>query len=133
MGDPRVQVGLQGLRRDLPAPTLIVMAVSDFFVAYWWVMPRSSSVRYSVSFLLRRSTAFATRWTDSLLPIIGGILEKATIARWTRTLATMFAAGVPLVESLDASRARRQTRYTRRHPQDSERGQHRYEPDQRDA
>jgi type IV pilus assembly protein PilC len=36
------------------------------------------------------------------LPIIGGILEKATIARWTRTLQTMFAAGVPLVESLDA-------------------------------
>jgi type IV pilus assembly protein PilC len=36
------------------------------------------------------------------LPVVGPILEKATIARWTRTLQTMFAAGVPLVESLDA-------------------------------
>jgi type IV pilus assembly protein PilC len=55
-------------------------------------------------FLLRRSTAFryAVDRISLKLPIIGGILEKATIARWTRTLATMFAAGVPLVESLDA-------------------------------
>jgi len=54
--------------------------------------------------MLRRSTSF--RYTvDRLglkIPIIGQILEKATIARWTRTLSTMFAAGVPLVESLDA-------------------------------
>ena len=54
--------------------------------------------------LLRRSTAF--RFTvdrvSLKIPVIGQILEKATVARWTRTLATMFAAGVPLVESLDA-------------------------------
>ena len=55
-------------------------------------------------FLLRRSATFryAVDRISLKLPIIGGILEKATIARWTRTLATMFAAGVPLVESLDA-------------------------------
>jgi type IV pilus assembly protein PilC len=90
---------------DLPAPTLIVMAVSDFFVAYWWLMLGIIiGTLFGFFFLLRRSTAF--RYTiDRIslkLPIIGGILEKATIARWTRTLATMFAAGVPLVESLDA-------------------------------
>ena len=54
--------------------------------------------------MLRRSAAFRYAFDRLILkiPIIGGILEKATIARWTRTLQTMFAAGVPLVESLDA-------------------------------
>ncbi|HEY2966904.1 MAG TPA: type II secretion system F family protein [Casimicrobiaceae bacterium] len=90
---------------DLPAPTLIVMAISDFFVAYWWLMLGIIiGTIFGFFFLLRRSTAFryAVDRLSLKLPIIGGILEKATIARWTRTLATMFAAGVPLVESLDA-------------------------------
>jgi type IV pilus assembly protein PilC len=90
---------------DLPAPTLIVMAVSDFFVSYWWLMLGIIiGTLFGFFFLLRRSTAFryAVDRISLKLPIIGGILEKATIARWTRTLATMFAAGVPLVESLDA-------------------------------
>jgi type IV pilus assembly protein PilC len=90
---------------DLPAPTLIVMAISDFFVAYWWLMLAIIiGTLFGFFFLLRRSTAFryAIDRISLKLPIIGGILEKATIARWTRTLATMFAAGVPLVESLDA-------------------------------
>ena len=90
---------------DLPAPTLIVMAISDFFVAYWWLMLGIIiGTLFGFFFLLRRSTAFrfAIDRISLKLPIVGGILEKATIARWTRTLATMFAAGVPLVESLDA-------------------------------
>ena len=90
---------------NLPAPTLIVMAISDFFVAYWWLMLGIIiGTLFSFFFLLRRSTAFrfAIDRISLKLPVVGGILEKATIARWTRTLATMFAAGVPLVESLDA-------------------------------
>jgi type IV pilus assembly protein PilC len=90
---------------NLPAPTLIVMAISDFFVAYWWLMLGIIiGTIFGFFFLVRRSTAFryAVDRISLKLPIIGGILEKATIARWTRTLATMFAAGVPLVESLDA-------------------------------
>ena len=90
---------------NLPAPTLIVIAISDFFVAYWWLMLAIIiGTLFGFFFLLRRSTAFryAIDRISLKLPIIGGILEKATIARWTRTLATMFAAGVPLVESLDA-------------------------------
>ena len=90
---------------DLPAPTLIVMGISDFFVTWWWLMIMIvGAAIFSFFVLMRRSTAF--RYTiDRLglkIPVIGIILEKATIARWTRTLATMFAAGVPLVESLDA-------------------------------
>jgi len=90
---------------DLPAPTLMVMAISDFFVTWWWLM-FMIVVGTIVAFfaLLRRSAAFrfAVDRMSLKLPVIGNILEKATIARWTRTLATMFAAGVPLVESLDA-------------------------------
>ncbi len=90
---------------DLPAPTLMVMAISDFFVAWWWfifLVIAGSIVAFFT--LLRRSNAFRMAWDRLVLkfPVIGGIIEKATIARWTRTLQTMFAAGVPLVESLDA-------------------------------
>jgi len=90
---------------NLPAPTLIVMGISDFFVSYWWLM--AIIIAGTISgffFMLRRSETFkfAVDRISLKLPVIGNILEKATIARWTRTLATMFAAGVPLVESLDA-------------------------------
>jgi len=90
---------------DLPAPTLLVMAISDFFVTWWWLMAMIVFGALTAFFaLLRRSTAFrfAVDRISLKIPVIGNILEKATIARWTRTLATMFAAGVPLVESLDA-------------------------------
>jgi type IV pilus assembly protein PilC len=90
---------------DLPAPTLVVLAISDFFVSYWWLM---AGILFGAVFVLlalfKRSARFRFAADRLMLkvPIIGQILEKATIARWTRTLATMFAAGVPLVESLDA-------------------------------
>jgi len=102
---PAFKQVFKGFGADLPAPTLIVMAISDFFVSYWWLMLAIIvGTLFGFFFLLRRSTAFryAVDRISLKLPIIGGILEKATIARWTRTLATMFAAGVPLVESLDA-------------------------------
>jgi type IV pilus assembly protein PilC len=90
---------------DLPAPTLIVMAISEFVVKWWW-LGALIMVGTVVGFLfmLRRSAAFRLGFDRFILrvPIIGPILRKATIARWTRTLQTMFAAGVPLVESLDA-------------------------------
>jgi type IV pilus assembly protein PilC len=89
----------------LPAPTLIVIAISDFFVAYWWAIGGIIvAAVVAFFFLLKRSAAFryAVDRISLKVPVIGTIVEKATIARWTRTLATMFAAGVPLVESLDA-------------------------------
>ena len=90
---------------NLPAPTLIVMGISDFFVSYWWLMAGIIiGALFGFFFLQRRSAAFryAVDRISLKLPIVGAIVEKATIARWTRTLATMFSAGVPLVESLDA-------------------------------
>ncbi len=90
---------------DLPAPTLMVIAISDFVVAWWWLvfLVAVGSVA-GMLMLYRRSSAFRLVFDRLLLrfPILGAIVQKATIARWTRTLATMFTAGVPLVESLDA-------------------------------
>ena len=90
---------------ELPVPTLIVIKVSDFFVKFWWlIFLIIAGTIVTVSIMFKRSDA--VRYTvDRMLlklPIVGQIVEKATIARWTRTLQTMFAAGVPLVESLDA-------------------------------
>jgi type IV pilus assembly protein PilC len=90
---------------DLPAPTLAVMAISDFVVAWWWLIFLFIAGALIVFFMLLRRSAAFRYLVDRIalrLPVIGAILEKATIARWTRTLQTMFAAGVPLVESLDA-------------------------------
>jgi type IV pilus assembly protein PilC len=90
---------------DLPAPTLMVIELSDFMVRYWWLAFLAvigGSIAFGIA--LKRSAAFRYSFDRAILklPVVGNILEKATIARWTRTLATMFAAGVPLVESLDA-------------------------------
>ena len=90
---------------DLPAPTLVVMAISDFFVNYWWAI--FGSLIGGIYFFLqtwRRSLSMQKTMDRLLLqaPIFGDVIRKAVIARWTRTLSTMFAAGVPLVESLDS-------------------------------
>lgn len=90
---------------DLPAPTLFVMALSDFFVANGFlILVAAIAAIVGFSMALKRSLALQA-WIDRAslqIPVIGDILRKATIARWTRTLSTMFAAGVPLVEALDS-------------------------------
>jgi type IV pilus assembly protein PilC len=90
---------------DLPAPTLFVMSISEFFVAWWWLI--FGSLFGAIYFFIeswRRSLKMQQAMDRLLLrlPIFGAVIRKATIARWTRTLATMFSAGVPLVEALDS-------------------------------
>jgi type IV pilus assembly protein PilC len=90
---------------DLPAPTLFVMGLSEIFVSYWWLI--FGVIGGSIYFFLeswKRSVAMQ-RTMDRLLlkvPVFGSLLYKSAVARWTRTLSTMFAAGVPLVEALDS-------------------------------
>ena len=90
---------------DLPAPTLVVMAISDWTVANWYILfPAMGAGVYGFLEAWKRSLAVQI-FMDRLslkLPIFGGLLTKAAIARWTRTLSTMFAAGVPLVEALES-------------------------------
>jgi type IV pilus assembly protein PilC len=90
---------------DLPAPTLFVMAVSEYFVKYWYIIFGGLFAALYFFFQSWRRSAKMQASMDRLLlrlPIFGDVIRKATVARWTRTLSTMFAAGVPLVESLDS-------------------------------
>ena len=90
---------------DLPAPTLIVIAISDFFIEYWWAIFGGTGVSiFAFFYTLKRSETMQIAFDRIFLrlPIFGNIIRKSVIARWTRTLATMFSAGVPLVESLDS-------------------------------
>jgi type IV pilus assembly protein PilC len=90
---------------DLPAPTLFVMAVSDIFVNYWYIIFTAIGGGFWAFFALWKRSVPVQIFMDRLmlkLPIFGDLVKKSTIARWTRTLSTMFAAGVPLVEALDS-------------------------------
>ena len=95
----------EGFGADLPTPTLVVMSISDFFVEYWWaIFGVVGGGIYGFMYAWKRSVPMQ-KVMDRLvlkLPILGDVIRKATIARWSRTLSTMFAAGVPLVESLDS-------------------------------
>ena len=90
---------------DLPAPTLFVMGMSEIFVKYWWAI--FGAIGGGIYFFLqtwKRSEPMQKRMDRLLLkmPVFGDLLFKSAVARWTRTLSTMFAAGVPLVEALDS-------------------------------
>jgi type IV pilus assembly protein PilC len=90
---------------DLPMPTQIILNMSEFFVAYWWVMLGVAlGIFFGFGYMYKRSTAMQRALDRMILrvPVFGDVIRKASIARWCRTLSTMFAAGVPLVESLDS-------------------------------
>jgi type IV pilus assembly protein PilC len=90
---------------DLPTPTLIIMGISDWTVANWYIVfPAMGGAVYAFMEAWKRSLAVQI-FMDRIslkMPVFGSLLTKAAIARWTRTLSTMFAAGVPLVEALDS-------------------------------
>jgi type IV pilus assembly protein PilC len=90
---------------DLPTPTLIIMGISDWTVANWYIVfPAMGGAVYGFLEAWKRSLAVQIFMDKISLkaPIFGPLLRKAAIARWTRTLSTMFSAGVPLVEALDS-------------------------------
>jgi type IV pilus assembly protein PilC len=90
---------------DLPAPTLFVIAISEVFVAYWWLIFGGIGGSYYFFMQAWKRSEAMQRVMDRVilkLPVFGTLIEKSVIARWTRTLSTMFAAGVPLVEALDS-------------------------------
>lgn len=90
---------------DLPTPTLVVMAISDFFVSYWWaIFGTIGGAVWFFFYTWKRSEKMQAVMDRLLLklPVFGNLIKIATIARFARTLSTMFAAGVPLVEALDS-------------------------------
>ena len=94
-----------GFGADLPAMTRFVIDLSKFFQTWWWAIFGGIGLTfYGLLQAKKRSKGFQIFLDKVLLktPIIGNILNKAAIARYARTLATMFAAGVPLVEAMDS-------------------------------
>ncbi|MDP2368956.1 type II secretion system F family protein [Rhodoferax sp.] len=90
---------------DLPGPTLVVMAISEVFVKWWWLIFGGIGGGFYFFMQAWRRSEKVQMFMDRLLlkmPIFGAMVDKSCIARWTRTLSTMFAAGVPLVEALDS-------------------------------
>jgi type IV pilus assembly protein PilC len=90
---------------ELPAPTLFVIGMSKIFVRYWYlIFGLGGGGIYFFMQSWKRSVKMQ-KYMDRLLlrvPVFGDLVNKSSIARWTRTLSTMFAAGVPLVEALDS-------------------------------
>jgi len=90
---------------DLPAPTQVVMAISSFFISYWWAI---FGIVFGGTWFFFYSWKRSKKMQDVIdrlslkVPVFGELLEKSAIARWSRTLSTMFAAGVPLVEALES-------------------------------
>jgi type IV pilus assembly protein PilC len=102
---PQFESLFQGFGADLPALTKMVINLSRGFQDWWWLIIGSIvSAVVALGYTYKRSTAMQHTLDRTLLraPVIGEIVKKATIARFARTLATMFAAGVPLVEALDS-------------------------------
>jgi type IV pilus assembly protein PilC len=90
---------------ELPGPTLLVMAISEFFVEWWYaIFGGIGGAVYGFLFTLKRSQKMQILMDKMMLrlPVFGNLVRISSIARWCRTLATMFAAGVPLVEALES-------------------------------
>ena len=102
---PQFEALFSNFGADLPAFTRVVVNMSEFMQAYWWLL--FGIIGASIFGFLqakKRSRKFG-RVLDRMIlkmPIIGPIMHKAAIARYARTLSTMFAAGVPLVEALQS-------------------------------
>ncbi len=102
---PQFEELFKGFGADLPGPTLVVMQISKIFVSYWYIIFGGLGGGFWLFFNTWRRSEKMQFFMDRLIlkvPVFGDLVRKATIARWTRTLSTMFAAGVPLVEALDS-------------------------------
>lgn len=100
---PQFQELFSSFGADLPALTLLVIKLSEIFQKWWWAIFGGIGVGiYGFLEMKKSSKKFRDKLDKILLkmPILGPILTKATIARFARTLSTMFAAGVPLVEAM---------------------------------
>jgi type IV pilus assembly protein PilC len=102
---PSFESVFAGFGAELPGPTLVVIAMSKIFVAYWWAIFGSI---FGGGYMFMRTwqrSAHLQLIMDRIfikMPIFGDLILKSIVARWTRTLSTLFAAGVPLVEALDS-------------------------------
>ena len=102
---PQFETIFKGFGADLPAFTKMVINLSDFFQKYWWLIFLTIGLTiFGFKYAKQRSARLrrAMDIASLKIPVVGGILEKSAIARFARTLATMFTAGVPLVEAMES-------------------------------
>src|SRR6476469_8662257 len=101
---PQFQQVFQSFGADLPAFTKMIIAASDFMIGFWWlILGIVLGTGFGLIALKKRSQGFADFLDRTMLkiPVVGQILHNSAIARFARTLAVTFKAGVPLVEALD--------------------------------
>lgn len=102
---PQFQDLFQGFGADLPAFTKFVIALSEFVQSNGLFIILGIGVGFTAFFYFKKRSRKMQHLLDRLslrLPIVGAILNKSAVARYHRTLSTMFAAGVPLVEAMDS-------------------------------
>ncbi len=102
---PQFESVFKGFGAELPAFTVMVIGLSEFLQAWWWMMLGALiAAIFGVRHAFKTSEAFRDRTDTWLLklPLIGTLMYKSAVARYARTLSTTFAAGVPLVEALDS-------------------------------
>ena len=102
---PQFESLFKGFGADLPAMTLMVVALSKIFQEWWWLIFGGIGLAIYAALQAKKRSIKFNHFLDKLvlhLPIIGPIITKATIARYARTMSTMFAAGVPLVEAMES-------------------------------
>ncbi|WP_407067681.1 type II secretion system F family protein [Marilutibacter alkalisoli] len=102
---PTFEEVFQGFGADLPAFTQLVIGLSNFMVAWWWlILLIGTGAAVALIMVFKRSPVFQ-HFVDRMLlkiPVLGEILHNSAIARFARTLGVTFKAGVPLVEALDS-------------------------------
>jgi type IV pilus assembly protein PilC len=102
---PEFESLFTGFGAELPAPTQVVVAMSHFMIDYWWAVFGIAFGLFGTFTYAKKRSRKMREFLDKLnlkLPVMGPILEKAAIARYARTLETMFAAGTPLVEAMSS-------------------------------
>ena len=103
---PQFEVVFSGFGADLPAFTQMVVDASEFMQAWWLIILLMVGGLYALyKQMHKRSQAFrdGQERLSLKIPVIGELIDKSCVARFTRTLSTTFAAGVPLVEALDSA------------------------------
>ncbi len=91
---------------ELPAPTVLLVNLSNKMVKYWFLIPTIPTFIFVFIKVARKYKAGRMGWDQFMLkiPVIGGLVEKNTLARTTRTLGTLVASGVPILEGLTITR-----------------------------
>jgi type IV pilus assembly protein PilC len=94
------------IKGGLPAPTQILITTSHAIYKYWYLIPLIPIGLYTAMRLIKASTAgrYAIDWVKMKIPIVGSIVNRQAIARFARTLGTLIAAGVPILEALNITR-----------------------------